>query len=695
MWDRPDHRQRAGRLAGKTIGQVVLRAHEPTIVDLLPRFLALTGALFFGASGIALFVAQSLSRRVTAPIERLSRAMAQVALSGEFRRLDPLDADDDVFLRLTNTFNDLLTQIDANHQELCETLEDLMEARDAANAANIAKSQFLANMSHEIRTPLNGVLAMAEVMDRDELPESQRERLMIVRQSGEQLLAVLNDVLDLSKIEAGKLELVDQDFDLERVVASVRDGFSAMAAEKGLELTLELDPAAQGAWRGDSDRLRQIFANLVSNAVKFTNEGHVAARFETADAGGLRLSVTDSGIGIAQAKILTLFEKFTQADSSTTRQYGGTGLGLAICRELAQLMGGQISVMSEEGKGSTFIVELPFPRGEMAEAAEAPQAAGDVGHRSVRVLAAEDNIVNQKVLKAIVEPMDVELAIVGDGRAAIEAWRSGEFDVILMDIQMPVMDGIAAAKAIRAAEKAHNRLRTPILALTANALVHQVEEYLAAGMDGHVAKPIEIAKLYDAMSRVLGREAGGRGGEAAETTASRADPQQALRHRHRPTLDQHPLAAHLADEVAATAGVGLVKTQAGSAELVREERRQRAVQRAGRRVLCDARPWREEAADHVVVRARSAAIALTPTLPRPAGRARWRSTLMRRQVGRKLAHRRLVGHDRDQVLRRPRPRAARTPSASARPAGGSIRRGRPRREVHPIAAVCPLHDQCA
>jgi len=488
---------------GKLLGQVVVRAREPTIVGLLPRFLALTGMLFFGASGIALFVAHSLSRRVTAPIERLSRAMAQVALSGEFRRLDPIDADDDVFMRLTNTFNDLLTQIDANHQELCETLEDLMEARDAANAANIAKSQFLANMSHEIRTPLNGVLAMAEVMDRGELPERQRERLMIVRQSGEQLLAVLNDVLDLSKIEAGKLELSDQDFDLDRAIAPARDGFSAMAGEKGLDFQVEIDPRADGVWRGDSDRLRQIFSNLVSNAVKFTAEGKVSARFEVADAGGLRLSVSDSGIGIAQDKILTLFEKFTQADSSTTRQYGGTGLGLAICRELAQLMGGQISVLSEEGQGSTFIVELPFARGSSVEAEETPQADAGAPQRSVRVLAAEDNLVNQKVLKAIVEPMEVELSMVGDGRAAVEAWRTGGFDVILMDIQMPVMDGIAAAKAIRAIEKAERRPRTPILALTANALVHQVEEYFAAGMDGHVAKPIEISKLYDAMSRVL------------------------------------------------------------------------------------------------------------------------------------------------------------------------------------------------
>ena len=495
------------KVKGRVVGEVVLRGREPTLIGLFPRFLALTGALFFGASGIALFVAHSLSRRVTAPIERLSQAMAQVASSGEFERMPPLDAEDDVFVRLTDSFNDLLTQLDANHKELCETLEDLMEARDAANAANVAKSQFLANMSHEIRTPLNGVLAMAEVMDRGEMSPVQRERLAVVRQSGEQLLAVLNDVLDLSKIEAGKLELVSQDFDLERLAQGVRDGFTALAQEKGLGFTVEVSPDAAGAWRGDGDRLRQIFANLVSNAIKFTAEGKVAARFEAADAGGLRLSVTDTGIGIPQDKILTLFEKFIQADASTTRRYGGTGLGLAICRELAQLMGGQISVISEEGEGSTFIVELPFPRGSEIAQGEVAARTPELEQRSVRVLAAEDNLVNQKVLKAIVEPMDVELSIVGDGRAAVETWRGGDFDLILMDIQMPVMDGISAAKAIRAEELSSGRRRTPILALTANALVHQVEEYLAVGMDGHVSKPIEIAKLYDAMSGVLSTHA--------------------------------------------------------------------------------------------------------------------------------------------------------------------------------------------
>jgi signal transduction histidine kinase/CheY-like chemotaxis protein len=488
--------------AGKSVGHLVMRSEQPSLAALLPRFLALTGALFFGASGIALFVAQGLARRVAAPIERLSNAMAQVAVSGEFKPVAE-ETEDDVFHRLTESFNNLLAQLDTNHRELHETMSDLVEARDAADAANVAKSQFLANMSHEIRTPLNGVLAMAEVMARGDLAPAQRERLSVVRQSGEQLLAVLNDVLDLSKIEAGKLELETQDFDLERIAQSVRDAFDVVATGKGLVFEVDVTSEAAGVWRGDGDRLRQIVNNLVSNALKFTQEGSVKARFELADAGGLRLSVADTGIGIPSDKMPLLFEKFTQADSSTTRRYGGTGLGLAICRELAQLMHGSISVLSEEGKGSTFFAELPLGRGGVMETAVVAPAPAEMESRSIRLLAAEDNPVNQKVLQAIVEPMDVELIIVGDGRAAVEAWRKESYDLILMDIQMPIMDGIAAAKAIRAAELKDRLPRTPILALTANAMVHQIEEYMAAGMDGHVSKPIEIAKLYDALNRAL------------------------------------------------------------------------------------------------------------------------------------------------------------------------------------------------
>ncbi len=491
---------------GKPVGSLILRARPPAVMDILPRFVALTFALFFGASGVALFVAQGLARRVSAPVERLSNAMAAVAASGEFNPVAEA-TEDDVFHRLTESFNDLLAKLDANHRELHRAMGDLVEARDAADAANVAKSRFLANMSHEIRTPLNGVLAMAEVMARDDLAEEQRERLEVVRQSGQQLLSVLNDVLDLSKIEAGKLELEIRDFELEPIAQAARESFAAIATGKHLDFRVEVDVRAAGHWRGDSERLRQILTNLVSNALKFTQQGEVTARFEAADAGGVRLTVTDTGIGISADALPSLFEKFTQADTSTTRRYGGSGLGLAICRELAQLMGGSISAVSQQGKGSTFFAELPFERAAAQEpvtptAAEAePEAPAD--QRRVKVLAAEDNPVNQTVLKAIVEPMDVELSMVGDGQAAVDAWRAGEFDLILMDIQMPVMDGIAATKMIRATEKAQGRARTPIIAVTANALVHQIEEYMQAGMDGHVAKPIEIAKLHGALDRAL------------------------------------------------------------------------------------------------------------------------------------------------------------------------------------------------
>ncbi|WP_304169001.1 ATP-binding protein, partial [Phenylobacterium aquaticum] len=243
----------------------------------------------------------------------------------------------------------------------------------------------------------------------------------------------------------------------------------------------------------------------LSNAVKFTPQGLVSAKVDVnAETGALRLVVSDSGVGIAPEKLPALFEKFTQADNSATRRFGGTGLGLAICRELTQMMGGVIQVESVEGRGSTFRIELPLERGEAAavsSSAAIPQEEAPEG--ALRLLAAEDNPTNQQVLAAVMGSLGLEVDIVPDGQAAFEAWRDGAYDLILMDIQMPVMDGIDSARAIRAAELEAGRRRTPIVALTANALSHQVQEYLAAGMDGHVAKPIEIAKLYEAISRAL------------------------------------------------------------------------------------------------------------------------------------------------------------------------------------------------
>ena len=497
-------------LQGRTVGTLITTVESPRLVALLPRFLALTFALFFGTAGIAMFVANALARRVIRPVGRLSRAMGEVAKSGRFTPVAE-DADDDLFRSLARSFNQLLAKLDANDRDLRRAMAELVDARDQANAANVLKSQFLANMSHEIRTPLNGVLAMADVMARGDLDSRQRERLGVIRESGELLLSVINDVLDLSKIEAGRLELAEHDFSLDEVAETAVSAFSVMAAEKSLRFGMTVDEDVAGWWRGDPDRIRQIVSNLLSNAVKFTAEGAVAARFSRGPDGGLRITVSDTGIGIAGDKLPTLFEKFIQADNSTTRRFGGTGLGLAICRELAQLMGGTVSARSIEGEGSTFTVDLPLPRAVApAEGPVAESALEALEERKLRILAAEDNATNQKVLQAVMEPLDVHLHIVSDGRQAVEAWRDGGFDLILMDIQMPVMDGVEAARAIRAAEAAEGRVRIPILALTANALVHQVESYLAAGMDGHVSKPIELTRLYDAIETALTNAAAAR-----------------------------------------------------------------------------------------------------------------------------------------------------------------------------------------
>ncbi|MFC3080620.1 ATP-binding protein [Phenylobacterium terrae] len=389
----------------------------------------------------------------------------------------------------------------------------MVRAKEEAELANQAKSAFLATISHEIRTPLNGVLGMAQAIAADELAPLQRERLEVLRQSGETLLALLNDVLDLSKIEAGKLELELADFDIAQLARGAHASFTALAERKGLDFSLVVEDAAQGSYRGDSTRVRQILYNLVSNAVKFTEAGAVGVCVAAGE-GGLRLTVSDTGIGIPPDRIGRLFQKFEQADASTTRRYGGTGLGLAICRDLVELMGGKITIASREGVGTTFTVDLPLPRvGEaLPEAAESPPADQAADLRTLRVLAAEDNPVNQLVLKTLLHQAGIDPLIVGDGAQALEAWRREHWDVVLLDVQMPVMDGPTTAQAIRAEEARTGRAHTPLVAITANAMSHQIAEYRAVGMDGFVAKPIEVATLFDALERVL---AGADASEAA------------------------------------------------------------------------------------------------------------------------------------------------------------------------------------
>ena len=516
------------RWRNRVIGEVVLTVLPTSGATALGHYLAMGAALFFAATALALFLGRWLAGRITTPVARLLRAMEAVGSSGTFQvRVEP-DAADEIG-RLTEGFNTLMSRLHVKDVALRRTLAELVEARDAAEAANLAKSQFLANMSHEIRTPLNGVLAMAQILARSPLEPGQREQVDVIHQSGETLLSLLNDILDVSKIEAGKLELEVADFEVGAVVRAAARGFAAVAERKGLRL--EVQAAADDVRRGDSARLRQILNNFLSNALKFTEAGVVRLRVEGQGEGGaegLRLTVSDTGMGIATDKLPLLFQKFTQLDASTTRRFGGTGLGLAICRELSELMGGQVSVESRPGEGSSFTVVLPLPRVASAPAAPAetadepaasavatlpdegeavrPQAepAEPVAERAaLRVLAAEDNPTNQLVLSTVMQIFGVELTLAADGIEAVDAWRDGAFDVILMDIQMPRLDGVAATRRIRAEEAASGRPRIPILALSANALTHQVEAYLAAGMDGHVAKPIELPKLQAALEQVL------------------------------------------------------------------------------------------------------------------------------------------------------------------------------------------------
>jgi signal transduction histidine kinase len=395
----------------------------------------------------------------------------------------------------------MFREMAVNDDTLQRTLNDLVRARDEAAAANVAKSQFLANMSHEIRTPLNGILGMAQIMAREDLSTAQRERLDVVRDSGQTLLTVLNDILDISKIEAGKLEIDNHEFDLTAAIRAACNPLAAEADEKDVAFRIEIDEDARGVWWGDGARLRQVIANLASNAVKFTPQGSVvvsASRYGER----VRFTVRDTGIGIPPERLGDLFDKFSQVDASTTRKFGGTGLGLAISRELVTLMGGAMIVESIPGQGSTFTFDLPLtwrartiaaPSPTPAHQARAPDTAAP------RILAAEDNATNQLILRALLEPFGVELTMVSNGREAVDAFAGGLFEIVLMDVQMPVMNGVEATAAIRRLEVARGLPATPILALSANVMSHQVAEYLAAGMTGFVPKPIEGAKLLAAM----------------------------------------------------------------------------------------------------------------------------------------------------------------------------------------------------
>ena len=459
-------------------------------------FILLLGLL--GCILQTLAIVRMARRAIVQPLQQLARSCETGGASSSSQALE-------VRLDEIGTLARALRGERDRADELFASLEQRVSERTAElEKANAEKSRFLANMSHELRTPLNGVIAVSETLEREQVSPRNVELAQLIVASGRLLERVLTDILDFSKIEAGEMRLESQPFELGQLVGRVAELHRASAEAKGVALELAIAPEALGAYLGDSVRLTQVLSNLLSNGVKFTSAGQVALRVDRAGE-ALRFAVTDSGIGFDETAKARLFHRFEQADVSIRRRFGGTGLGLAICRSLVSLMGGEIDATSTPGQGACFTVLLPLAR-VAGPTAEAPvEASADPAELpGLHVLLAEDHPTNQRVVRLILEAVGVELTVVENGALALDAFAQARFDLVLMDMQMPEMDGLTATAELRALEAARGLVRTPVIMLTANALDEHVSASLAAGADLHLSKPLRAAELLDAIAALTG-----------------------------------------------------------------------------------------------------------------------------------------------------------------------------------------------
>lgn len=521
---------------GQTIGKVLIQSDLLLMYQQLIQFSLIIGAVFICALLLTYKLSKIFQRVVTKPVIELAQTMNMISTSSDFSLRVEKKGSDEVG-SLIDGFNSMLSKIQerdesiatynasledsiikrtreltAANLELKKTISDLDHSKKAAEDANNSKSQFLANMSHEIRTPMNGIMGMTEVLLRSGLTERQHHFATTIKNSTDSLLTIINDILDFSKIEAGKLELESNPFNLHETLNELIEIFSEQAEWKEVALIADVDSIVPYSVLGDQVRLRQILVNLVSNALKFTEQGVITIRVRNAvsltpNQGVIRFEVSDTGIGIHPETLPLIFSRFTQADGSTTRRYGGTGLGLSIAKQLAELMGGTIGVESSLGVGSTFWFtanlalyngKLPEPSYKLIE-----DDSNNLPTTGAKLLIVEDTKVNIEVSRELLKLLGHDIVTACNGLEALEMLLKEQFDLVLMDCQMPVMDGYEATRKYREWEKKHGSRHLPIIALTGNAMMEDKQLCLDAGMDDYLKKPFKLDQLRNILVKWL------------------------------------------------------------------------------------------------------------------------------------------------------------------------------------------------